>query len=1261
MKEEIKPFKLSENPFVTGQPVLREDFFGRADTVENVFNFLQNKTEYNCLIYGQRRIGKTSLLRHLEMRINDNTDLLQAVYINLQGLSDMTLEEIIPQLAKKISSVFNAEQLDLTDVDSFYKEFLPRICRISGQKTLVILFDEFDSLTNSDFIDDIEFTQRAKNSFIGFIYKCIDHAQNINLPVKFIIAVGRNYKDLQQDRFDQVLRFGPKYEISYFNYNTVKELLKRSDNFVPFTKQAAEYLNRLCAGHPLFTQCLASVAFVHAEKSGLAQVTDEIIKKKFIETVKSYGTNVYWIWNSLTHEQMIVLYIMAGISEEKDKKINTASIERKAEELGLEPALIRLDQVLQQLDNAKFIKPHCDYYLFYAEFFRQWIVLEVSLKEVKNLLPKINEDVQINLSTCLYYFRKADYEKALEFALNLLKFVHGHPKGLLIAAKCYNQSGDVDLAYDYFKQAYRFHQEEEPDEFVEVIEQKIAKAWDANEDVDEFLEEIWKIDESRYGDLRVLREIEKQLDVKLKKTGEINWYECCYCVNKNNRITGLSLFNCNIIDVDHISSFIKNLIDLNGLYLGNNQLSNISSLKDSTNLTELLLSDNQINDVSNLKYLTNLTKLYLAKNQISNILAIEHLKNLEVLSLWQNQVSDISPLKNLTKLTTLALRNNPLRNLPFWITDYNMEIKWEENEWKDGFIYLYDNPLQSPPIEIVKQGKEAIKDYFKSLQKETVNLNEVKILMTGQGMAGKTSLLKQIQGLEFDKNESQTHGINVVDLQAREIKGFESFRKKDCCFHFWDFGGQEIMHATHSFFLTQRSLYILVLDSRTDSKKYYWLKHIQKYGADSPVIVVINKIDENPSYNIQQNQINKDFPQINNRFVRISCKTGEGLDQFIKLLAHTIPQTSFFGAKISVIWNNVKTDLVRETKQNKYISRDQFIDICSNNNLEYPNERQTLLQFLNDLGIVLHFKNIDLKNIYVLDPNWFTIGVYRIINSAKIKHGILKEDDLDYILNKEKIKKQEYEPAKDKKFEYHGNEQTYILNIMIKFELCYLYDKDNRLYIIPNLLPQELTPEPELPQTSDLLRFIFEYDYMPAAIMPRLMLALKDYIIKKQQWKFGMLLKKEDCKAKITTKEDGNKIKIKIQEEKLRKREFLTIIRHEISKINKSFANLEVKELLPLPGYKDYYVEYSELSGYEKAGKQEYFSGKLGQSFSVPEILDTVITRAQREKEYVNVREDYVRIKHEPHPEKKKLSKEITGAMIAAAGAIIAAIIAIVF
>jgi GTPase SAR1 family protein len=56
------------------------------------------------------------------------------------------------------------------------------------------------------------------------------------------------------------------------------------------------------------------------------------------------------------------------------------------------------------------------------------------------------------------------------------------------------------------------------------------------------------------------------------------------------------------------------------------------------------------------------------------------------------------------------------------------------------------------------------------------------------------------------------------------------------------------MHATHQFFLSKRSVYILVLDGRRDEKTEYWLKHVEAFGGGSPVIIAINKIDENPAF-----------------------------------------------------------------------------------------------------------------------------------------------------------------------------------------------------------------------------------------------------------------------------------------------------------------------------------------------------------------------------------------------------------------------------
>ena len=128
--------------------------------------------------------------------------------------------------------------------------------------------------------------------------------------------------------------------------------------------------------------------------------------------------------------------------------------------------------------------------------------------------------------------------------------------------------------------------------------------------------------------------------------------------------------------------------------------------------------------------------------------------------------------------------------------------------------------------------------YFDSRRRR---LNEAKVLLIGQGGVGKTSLVKRLINNTFNPDEGKTDGIAIqkwpISAQdAREIQ-----------LNVWDFGGQEIMHSTHQFFLTKRSLYVIVLDARAGEEQgnlHYWLEMIRVYGSDSPVLVVVNKCDE---------------------------------------------------------------------------------------------------------------------------------------------------------------------------------------------------------------------------------------------------------------------------------------------------------------------------------------------------------------------------------------------------------------------------------
>ncbi|MEG4252316.1 DUF6745 domain-containing protein, partial [Microcoleus sp. Pol10D4] len=65
--------------------------------------------------------------------------------------------------------------------------------------------------------------------------------------------------------------------------------------------------------------------------------------------------------------------------------------------------------------------------------------------------------------------------------------------------------------------------------------------------------------------------------------------------------------------------------NLSSLYLNNNQITDISALRELTNLSSLYLNNNQITDISALRELTNLTTLYLNNNQFAPLCVLGEL------------------------------------------------------------------------------------------------------------------------------------------------------------------------------------------------------------------------------------------------------------------------------------------------------------------------------------------------------------------------------------------------------------------------------------------------------------------------------------------------------------------------------------------------------------------------------------------------------------------------------------------------------------
>jgi hypothetical protein len=246
---------------------------------------------------------------------------------------------------------------------------------------------------------------------------------------------------------------------------------------------------------------------------------------------------------------------------------------------------------------------------------------------------------------------------------------------------------------------------------------------------------------------------------------------------KERNSTFLSLANCDLLE---IPAELIELTSLEVLELVNNQISDISLLSSLTRLTALYLRINNITDITPLRPLVNLSDLDLATNKISDIGPLQPLTKLHTLYLYNNQIQDLTPLQSLSNLKELYLKNNQVKDLTPLNSLSNVGmISLANNQVfdiesilpliKKGVdIKLDQNPLITPPQEVVSQGNEAIVRYFEETKKQGEKfVYEAKIVIVGAGESGKTTLIKKLLDPGHpvpNPDDKRTEGIRITSL-----------------------------------------------------------------------------------------------------------------------------------------------------------------------------------------------------------------------------------------------------------------------------------------------------------------------------------------------------------------------------------------------------------------------------------------------------------------------------------------------------------------
>ncbi len=538
----------------------------------------------------------------------------------------------------------------------------------------------------------------------------------------------------------------------------------------------------------------------------------------------------------------------------------------------------------------------------------------------------------------------------------------------------------------------------------------------------------------------------------------------------------------------------------------------------------------------------NITGLALQNLGIKDLAIISSLRNLEYLNLASNKIEDVEPVEKLNKLREIDLSYNQINDIS------SLKKYFLSKEFKYS---LSGNPIKYPPQEIVNLGKRAINEYFEHSEKGTSILKEAKLIVIGEAGAGKTTFAKRIQNpiAQMPKPEDTTLGIDVHNWSFTET-GLESFNAK-----LWDFGGQDIYHGTHQFFFSNKSLYVLLADTREQKTDFnYWLNTVEQLtGEDSPLIILLNK-KQNHTWKINKIGLKNRFGDIIRKIITIDLSQSSEIRKLQNTIKEQIKDLPHIGYTLPTSWVEIRRKLAKNNE--KFISYEKFREICKESGIINPKVVEIISKLFANIGVFTHFSGefSSLQDIIFLDSDWLTKTVYLLLNNERVK-------DKKGRINIQEIK----EIWRKDEFYFEVNK---FVELLKKFSLIYKINGSEN-YIVPEHLSEEQPYEQWYYSEKDnIYQFQYLFDnYMPKGIMAKLIVALHQHIYNNELvWTRGVnisnSIKNPDTYAEIIeTYGRENRFDIRIYGKN--QKDLLQVIIYHFDRILKPFTKLTHEKKVP--------------------------------------------------------------------------------------------------
>ena len=641
------------------------------------------------------------------------------------------------------------------------------------------------------------------------------------------------------------------------------------------------------------------------------------------------------------------------------------------------------------------------------------------------------------------------------------------------------------------------------------------------------------------------------------------------------RVLGVWHIDLDTADIARIAAALPGLttLVLDGNGIGEDGAKEIA--QRLSNLTTLDLSRNSIGDDGAKEIaqrLSNLTTLVLGVNRIGDDGAkaiAQRLSNLTKLNLWDNSIGDDGVkeiAQRLSNLTTLNLWNNSIGDDGGRaLLDGFMERGLER-------LSLHGNPLTETLLTPEAFGNSDAKALLAAWADfrmaegggDLVKIREAKMLVLGHAAVGKSSLVRYLlRGEARDPDEKATRGVSHHRIRTEAWE-----QENGATLNVWDFGGQEIQHGTHRYFLTERSLYLIVLSDRPEdggmASVETWLGRIRSVaGDDAPVIVVVNKCDEGARKTpLDEARLLRE-PQVK-AVVNTACNddavSRDSMmalrGEVLRVLEADLPDMN---KPLPASYLAVKDAVAERAAEARVLTDDAYADLCREHGVDNADSRRGLLRLLHQFGTVVAYgleagSDAAMKSVRLLDPNWLTTAIYTVLEKVKVEErgGVFSRGDLAEWLDAEV---------------YDAEHHEFVVAMMRdpKLSLCYRLPGEEERFLAPEGLPVN---SPGLiagleGAGADMLRFRYRYDSLPRGLVPRLIVGLHTALEDPPMaWLSGMRLRIGEATVVV---EGGDKV-VEIAVTGDGRLSALTHVRRAMEEAHGVYAEIGAQAVVPMPG-----------------------------------------------------------------------------------------------